>query len=691
MDVFELFGTVVVETKKAIESLNEISKESEKTSKSADNVGNEFKKNGEKIGSATKKASDKAKKSGKSIEEAFKKVAKAGTVVVGAITAIGGAFVALAETTREHRTEMGKLDAAFSAAGHSATVASKTYSELYSIIGETDQAVEAAQQISLLADSAEDAAQWADLAAGVVGRFGDALQPETFFEAANETFSLNVATGAYVQMLEGCNMSVDEFNAGLQACTTAEEKQAYMLNVAKKALGAAGEAYKKNNKDIIEATAAQEKMTAATARWGEAVEPIVTKFKMALADIINLAADTIDPTTALLGTLETSEQAAEKVAELKGKIAELNETPTHLWTQQMSNQHRALTLALTEAEAQYGELAEVERIAAEEAAMAADTTAEATAKFNEITDQYVADAQALFEKFAQTYEGIYNKVSGFFDPFEKAAINVRTNVNDMMAAMQSQVDFNNAYTENLQALKEYGLGSLSEAFQSYGAEGAAYAQAIVDAVEKAGGAATEEGQAIIQGFTDINQQVTESQTELAQTTALMSGEFEAELQDMNDAYGAAIDALDKSAEANTAAIETFEGFLQGMNEKLPEIENKMTSFGKSITDALQRGINSVNIPIQFNGELDGSNKNGLDYVPFDGYISELHKGEAVLTAEEAAAWRAGKGTASNGNSGDSGSGGSGVTVNQYIEAVPQTPVELASVTAAYFEQARWVT
>ena len=32
--------------------------------------------------------------------------------------------------------------------------------------------------------------------------------------------------------------------------------------------------------------------------------------------------------------------------------------------------------------------------------------------------------------------------------------------------------------------------------------------------------------------------------------------------------------------------------------------------------------------------IDGSNANGLDYVPFDGYISELHKGERVLTAQE---------------------------------------------------------
>ena len=38
---------------------------------------------------------------------------------------------------------------------------------------------------------------------------------------------------------------------------------------------------------------------------------------------------------------------------------------------------------------------------------------------------------------------------------------------------------------------------------------------------------------------------------------------------------------------------------------------------------------------------DGSHANGLDYVPKDGYIAELHKGEAVLTRAEADAYRKG--------------------------------------------------
>lgn len=69
---------------------------------------------------------------------------------------------------------------------------------------------------------------------------------------------------------------------------------------------------------------------------------------------------------------------------------------------------------------------------------------------------------------------------------------------------------------------------------------------------------------------------------------------------------------------------------------------------------------------------------GIDYVPANGFPAILHRGEAVLTAREAEQWR-------RGNTG----GGSTINLVQNIQSVPQTPVQLAAATAAYFEQARW--
>lgn len=221
-----------------------------------------------------------AKIAGKAIVTSIKGIAAASA---GLVTA----FLATGEASKEHITEMAKLDAAYKGAGHSADAATKTYSELYSVIGETDQAVEAAQQIALLAKSEEDAARWAEQGAGVIGKFGDALQPETFYEAANETFSLNEATGAYVQMIEQCGLSVDEFNKGLQACSSAEEKQAYMLAYTEQALGTAGAAYREANAAVIENNKANAAMQDSLAGVGEAALPVMSTLKLMGASLLN--------------------------------------------------------------------------------------------------------------------------------------------------------------------------------------------------------------------------------------------------------------------------------------------------------------------------------------------------------------------------------------------------------------------
>ena len=216
---------------------------------------------------------------GKAVGTAMKAV---GAAIAAGITAI----VALGESTREFRTEQAKLTTAFDAAGHSAETATKVYDELFGVIGEYDQATEAAQQIALLADSEEEAIKWAELGAGVIGRFGDALQPEAFYEAANETLKLGEATGAYTQMLEQAGVDVDEFNAGLAACNTEAEKQAYIYEVANGVLGEASDTYRRTAEDVIAANNATLNMTEAMAGLGAVVEPIITVFKNGLANVL---------------------------------------------------------------------------------------------------------------------------------------------------------------------------------------------------------------------------------------------------------------------------------------------------------------------------------------------------------------------------------------------------------------------
>lgn len=381
---------------------------------------------------------------------------------------------------------------------------------------------------------------------------------------------------------------------------------------------------------------------------------------------------------------ESSQQAEENLIKLKERLDEFEGNPNK-WGTEKREEYAALKQAIAETEEQVLQLQQAE---AEAAAAAAEKAADPVEIFRAATEQYASDCAALAETFWQTYDNIYSKVTGWFGLFDEASINVETNVQKMMAAMQSQVDFNTTYAANLQALKEYGLGSLAEAFQSYGAEGAAYAQAIVDAVTQAGGATTEQGQQIINGFADINQKVTDSQAELTQTMALLDGEFEGELASINEKYASSIEGLDKSKEAKLYATQTFQAFLDGMNDRIPSIVSKAKEVGQQITSAIQSGIGKITatVDIETSGTIPG-HADGLDFVPYDNYLAYLHKGEAVLTASEAKAWRSGASQSSDETGGNKP--GSSIVINQYIQTVPQTPADTAEATAAYFEQARW--
>lgn len=276
----------------------------------------------------TLKAGQAIQSTGDSAEEAGSAWGGFAKAVGGGLLAVGGAvagavtgFFGLAESTREAREDMAKLTSAFTGAGLSGDSANKTFTDLYKVIGETDTAVEASQQIALLAKSEEEAAKWAELATGVTATFGDALKPETFYEAANETLKLGEATGAFTQMLEQTGIDVETFNAELATMTTEQEKQAYMLKVSEEAMGAAGKAYEETAGSIMDAREAEAQLSLAMQELGAIAEPIMTTLKLVAVDLL----EAVKPFVELIGNglteaFKGSSEGASMLAEGIGGI-----------------------------------------------------------------------------------------------------------------------------------------------------------------------------------------------------------------------------------------------------------------------------------------------------------------------------------------------------------------------------------
>ena len=236
-----------------------------------------------------KEARDRVKDDFTNIGDSCKKgLAVAGGALIGG----AGALLSLSKSTEDYRQNMAQLTAGFEQAGMSADGAKNIYKDLFGVMGDSDQAVESANNIALLADSEEEAAKWAELASGVLGTFHDTLQPEAFYEAANETMKMGEATGAFTQMLEQTGvMSVDEFNKKLSECTTEAEKQAFMLEVSNDAMGKAGDAYDEATESIQNQRKAQAELDDKLATLGETMSPILTAF----TDMASIVIEQVSP------------------------------------------------------------------------------------------------------------------------------------------------------------------------------------------------------------------------------------------------------------------------------------------------------------------------------------------------------------------------------------------------------------
>lgn len=264
---------------------------------------------------------------------------------------------------------------------------------------------------------------------------------------------------------------------------------------------------------------------------------------------------------------------------------------------------------------------------------AADSASEELLALQELQDQFTKDMDKVVDKYKKTYDSITKAVNGWFGTFDKAKVDVKTSVNEMMEAMQSQIDFNNTYSQNLEKIRSYDLPLVAEAFQSMGAEGSAYAQALVDAVESAGGATSEAGQDIIKNFNELSEGVADSRSNLRDELMSMSGEAAAEMANIISGFEQSVADMNMSGEAAAAAAATVGAYIDGIAAGA----GPAGAAAAAVAAAAANGLSPVGGgggPKGGNGRTPGVRLAvGSDYIPYDDFPALLHKGEMVVPAK----------------------------------------------------------
>lgn len=240
----------------------------------------------EDVGDAAGKTSQETDKAKISLKDFGDKVEGAGkglAVLTAGITAMFVGLVANTAVTKEYREEMGKLETAFTTAGHTANEASSTYESLFGIIGESDRAVETANHLAKLATTQENLTDWTTILTGVFATFGDSLPIESLAEAANETAKTGEVAGALADALNWAGVSEDEFKAKLQGVSTEQERQKLITETLMGIYSGAAEKYREVNEEVIRANEIQSSFNESLAKLGEVMQPIINDFLEAFA------------------------------------------------------------------------------------------------------------------------------------------------------------------------------------------------------------------------------------------------------------------------------------------------------------------------------------------------------------------------------------------------------------------------
>lgn len=209
-------------------------------------------------------------------------IAGIGAACVGAFAGLNS----LVEETKELRTQMGMLETTFTQQGLSVQAAEKTYGDLFSVLGESDQATEAAQHLAQMATSEKELEQMTNTLTGVYATFGNSLPVEGLAEAMNHTAKLGEVQGPLADALEWSGVNVDTFNEQLGALNTEEERAALINSTLNGIYGETATKYKEVNAEVIAANDAQNKYNQAMADIATKAQPAITSFKTAMVGVL---------------------------------------------------------------------------------------------------------------------------------------------------------------------------------------------------------------------------------------------------------------------------------------------------------------------------------------------------------------------------------------------------------------------
>lgn len=272
-------------------------------------------------------------------------------------------------------------------------------------------------------------------------------------------------------------------------------------------------------------------------------------------------------------------------------------------------------------EQEVGQVSQETSDAFDEQQAAVDALKEALDGFGE----EVVEAQEAEDGLSEAAKKVEENISSLTDAFEKNIAKVNdfsttysSTAQDYINNIQQQIEWHNKYADNRESLLSRDIKGLHEWVASWD-DGTEEAAAKMNAFANA---TDEEIERAISNFNSL----TDAQNRNKDSA-------EENYRAANDAY---TKIADKVADVRRRNAEQLEKMAGDFKTRIQEMQTSINGLqGKTVYVRVQQ----VGSPIAGNNMYNMVNAQGLDYVPFDGFVSMLHEGERVLNRAEASAYR----------------------------------------------------
>ncbi len=483
------------------------------------------------------KSVENANKAAKALGSAgFNAIKTGAAAAIGGVTGFTAAGLAMAaklneisEETKELRENLGKLETCFTTNGHSAETAENTYKDLYTVLGDSDKATEAASHLALLCENQKQLDEWITITTGVYAQFGDSLPIEALTEAANETAKTGSVTGALADALNWVGESEEGFQKKLEACNTEQERSELITKTLNGLYSEQAEKYREVNETLLAANEAQVECDLKMAGLGDTVDGIKNKLK---AEFLPGVSDVVDGLSAMLAGDEGAPELIKK--------------------------------GVTDCVNNFGDM--------------------------------VPEVLELLSSMGETLEDVAPEiVSVLANGITKSAPDMAESANKLISGLLTGL----ITEDNIDGFSKTAVTLVSSLVSLVG----------------------DNADLMMDGAGDLVISLVDSLCDPNNSSKLVTG------------------ALDVVMAIVTALISNAPEMIAGGVELIGVLVNEIKNYdwwgvAKNIFEGIKTGFKNI-----FSSEPDGSHAGGIDYVPYDGYVAAMHRGEQLLTASEAVVYR----------------------------------------------------